>query len=213
MSTRPTGLSVSTTCTRCRSAAHEAQHVLGAAAGQPVDAPDQCNPVVNVRLLAIADRNLADMGGVTARHKAVLTELTEWWEDVSVGGIGSQVVLLAVPPGWGRSSVLDGLDQAAAAADGPVTLTVRIGGAPTAGRAVQAQLLQQALAAPSVAFEGSDDLVEVDGDLPVHHPVRPGRGDDLLGGPPLGVMLRAHDTCRFARAASLSGPSGLIWTG
>jgi hypothetical protein len=88
------------------------------------------------------------MGGVSARHEAVLTELTEWWEDVSRGGIGSAVVLLAVSPGWGRSSVLDQLERVAADADGPVTLTVRIGDVPAAGRAVQAQLLQQALAAP-----------------------------------------------------------------
>jgi hypothetical protein len=101
-----------------------------------------------VWLLVIADRSLAGVGGVSARHEAVLSELAEWWEDVSVGGIGSAVVLLAVPPGWGRSSVLDGLEGVAAGADGPVTLTVRIGGVPAGGRAVQAQQLQQALAAP-----------------------------------------------------------------
>jgi hypothetical protein len=91
-------------------------------------------------LLAIVGRSLAGMGGVSARHEAVLTELAEWWDDVSVGGIGSAVVLLAVPPGWGRSTVLVGLERAAAAANGPVALSVRIDGVPAAARAVQAQL-------------------------------------------------------------------------
>jgi hypothetical protein len=68
-------------------------------------------------------------GRGSARHKAVLTELAEWWEDVSAGGIGSEVVLLAVPPGWGQADVVDQLERIAADPDGPVTLTVRIGGA------------------------------------------------------------------------------------
>jgi Tetratricopeptide repeat len=89
------------------------------------------------------------MGGGSVRHEVVLTELTEWWEDVSAGEIGSAVVLLAVPHGWGRSNVVDQLERVAGmAADGPVTLNVRIGGVPAAGRAVQAQFLQQMLAAP-----------------------------------------------------------------
>jgi hypothetical protein len=103
---------------------------------------------VGAWLLAITGRSLADVGGVSARHEAALTELAEWWEDVSAGGIGSAVVLLAAPAGWGRSGVLDGLERVAAATDGPVALTVRIGSVPAAGRAVQAQLLQQALAVP-----------------------------------------------------------------
>ena len=35
-----------------------------------------------------------------------LEELQEWREDVRERGIGSRVVLLAVPGGWGRSEVL-----------------------------------------------------------------------------------------------------------
>src|SRR6266852_2035961 len=47
----------------------------------------------------------------------------------------------------------------------------------------------------AVGFEGSDDLVEVAGDLPVHLggagvAVRFGGGDDLQGGLPLGMVLR-----------------------
>ena len=48
----------------------------------------------------------------------------EWWEDVRDGGIGSQVVLLEVPRGWGRSRVLNDLTGAVEDADGPVTFTV-----------------------------------------------------------------------------------------
>jgi hypothetical protein len=40
------------------------------------------------------------------RHRALAEELAEWWEDLAERGIGSQVVLAAVPPGWGRSAVL-----------------------------------------------------------------------------------------------------------
>src|SRR6266568_1595750 len=50
-------------------------------------------------------------------------------------------------------------------------------------------------AVPAAGFEGGDDLVEVSGDLPVHlgdagPAVRLGRGDDLQGLFPLGMMLR-----------------------
>ena len=49
------------------------------------------------------------------RHRAVAGELAEWLEDLAGRGIGSRVVLVAVPPGWGRSAVLR---QFAAAAGG-----------------------------------------------------------------------------------------------
>jgi len=38
---------------------------------------------------------------------AVGGELVEWWEDVIVGGIGSRVVLVPAPSGWGRTRLLD----------------------------------------------------------------------------------------------------------
>src|ERR1700688_1981071 len=46
-----------------------------------------------------------------------------------------------------------------------------------------------------LGLEGGDDLVQVAGDLPVHlgdagMPAGLGRGDDLQGGLPLGMMLR-----------------------
>jgi hypothetical protein len=81
------------------------------------------------------------------RHRAVAEELAEWWEDVAEGGIGSQVVLVAVPPGWGRSAVLQHFAAAAGGDDGPVTLVVTIAGDLPPGRAVQAQALREALTA------------------------------------------------------------------
>lgn len=61
------------------------------------------------------------------RQAKLEAELAEWWEDLWQAHIGSQVVLVAVPAGWGRSTVLDrfaaGID---ARDDAPVTFTVRI---------------------------------------------------------------------------------------
>jgi hypothetical protein len=83
----------------------------------------------------------------SARHAAVLEELSEWWEDVRDAGIGSQVVLLEVPRGWGRSTVLNDLREAIeGGADGPVTFIVSIGAVPEVSLAVQAQILGEALA-------------------------------------------------------------------
>jgi hypothetical protein len=63
-----------------------------------------------------------------SRQEAAAGELVEWWEDLWQRGIGSQVVLLRVPPGWGRTAVLDRLDEVVTAADVPVTLVVRVNG-------------------------------------------------------------------------------------
>lgn len=38
---------------------------------------------------------------------AVGEVLVEWWEDVVLGGIGSRVVLVSAPLGWGRTRLLD----------------------------------------------------------------------------------------------------------
>ena len=90
------------------------------------------------------------------RQRAVGEELAETLEDVSEGGIGSRVVLVAVPAGWGRSSVLqefapvadeddDGPAVLASADDGPVVLVARISGNLPPGRAVQAVALREGL--------------------------------------------------------------------
>jgi hypothetical protein len=79
------------------------------------------------------------------RHRAVAAELVEWWEDLAAE-IGSQVGLVAVPPGWGRSAVLREFAAAAGGDEGPVTLVTVIEGDLPPGRAVQAAALREALA-------------------------------------------------------------------
>jgi Tetratricopeptide repeat len=77
------------------------------------------------------------------RHLAVLGELTEWWEDLGQRGLGSHVVLVPVPPGWGRSTVLG--EFRAVVEEGPVTLVVPVNGNLEPGRAVQAEGLRKNL--------------------------------------------------------------------
>ena len=52
------------------------------------------------------------------RQAEVLGELEEWREDVGERGIGSRVVLLVAPAGWGRSAVLARFQAAVEATDG-----------------------------------------------------------------------------------------------
>jgi Tetratricopeptide repeat len=71
------------------------------------------------------------------RHRAVLEQLTEWWESLRDRGTGSQVVLVPVPRRWGRSRVLEEFKGIVEDHDGPLTFSVSC--APLAGRAIQAQ--------------------------------------------------------------------------
>jgi tetratricopeptide (TPR) repeat protein len=80
------------------------------------------------------------------RHLAVLEELAEWWEDLWQRGIGSQVVFVPVPPGWGRSAVLEEFRAVVEDVSSPVSFVVRIGGSLPPGRAVQADVLREDLA-------------------------------------------------------------------
>ena len=86
----------------------------------------------------------------SGRHQAVLEELTEWWEDVRDGSIGSRVVLLEVPPGWGTRAVLDAFREVAKDPDGPVTISVSVDDVPLVGGAIEAGALRDALITPSV---------------------------------------------------------------
>jgi hypothetical protein len=80
------------------------------------------------------------------RHLAVLGELAEWWEDLWQRGIGSHVVLVPVPSGWGRSTVLGEFRAVVEEDGGPVRVVVFLdGGLP--GRAVQADALVKSLTA------------------------------------------------------------------
>jgi tetratricopeptide (TPR) repeat protein len=98
---------------------------------------------------------------MSRRQAEVLDELEEWREDVRERGIGSRVVLLVAPAGWGRSAVLARFQADVDEADGPITVTAGIDGNQPGGRAVQAAALRKALtdiAPPSRAAE----LLDVD---------------------------------------------------
>src|SRR5262245_19688447 len=87
------------------------------------------------------------MWGGPGRHAELAEELVEWWEDLWQRGMTSRVVLVAVPPGWVRTTVLDRLAEAAAAEDGPVTLIARVSGRELPGGAgAQAAVLRECLA-------------------------------------------------------------------
>ena len=83
---------------------------------------------------------------MSRRQAEVLEELQEWREDVRERGIGSRVVLLAVPEGWGRSAVLARFRDLAVGVDGPVTVVAGVDGNLPGGRAVQAAALREVLA-------------------------------------------------------------------
>ena len=88
------------------------------------------------------------MGVRSSRHQAVLEELAEWWEDISEARIGSRVVLVEVPPGWGATTVLREFEAMVADPDAPVAISVSVDEVPLAGRAVEAKALSDALLAP-----------------------------------------------------------------
>lgn len=62
------------------------------------------------------------------RHEAAASDLAEWWAGLRRPGTGSHAVLLAVPAGWGRTTVLDQLAAVISRGDAPVTLVARISG-------------------------------------------------------------------------------------
>src|SRR5215467_7602197 len=84
------------------------------------------------------------MAGGSLRHQMLAEELAEWWEDLCLEQTGSRVVVVAVPPGWGRSEVLARFRAAAEDADGPVGVVVCPKGSGL-GRAVQAAELRSSL--------------------------------------------------------------------
>jgi hypothetical protein len=88
------------------------------------------------------------MGVRSSRHQGVLEELTEWWKDISEKGIGSRVVLVVVPPGWGATTVLREFEAMVADPDALVAISVSVDDVPLAGRAVEAKALSDALLAP-----------------------------------------------------------------
>jgi len=80
------------------------------------------------------------------RQKEAATELAQWWDGIRHSGIGSHAVLLAGPPGWGRSTVLEYLPVMIGGADAPTSLLVRIEGRSLPdGPGPQAQVLRDRL--------------------------------------------------------------------
>jgi hypothetical protein len=64
------------------------------------------------------------------------------------GRIGSRVVLVKVPVGWGISAVLEEFRQLVSDPDGPVQILVNVNDVPAVSRAVEAGALRDALRAP-----------------------------------------------------------------
>ena len=93
---------------------------------------------------------VASMAVRSSRHQAVLEELVEWWQDISETRIGSRVVLVEVPSGWGATTPLEEFGAIVADPDGPVAISVSVSvdEVPLAGRAVEAKALSDALLAP-----------------------------------------------------------------
>jgi hypothetical protein len=88
------------------------------------------------------------MGTGVGRHAELAGELIEWWEDLCERRITSRVVLVEVPPGWGRSTALDHLAAAADRDDSPITLVIRVNGHELPDEiGLQAAVLQDCLAA------------------------------------------------------------------
>ncbi|HTZ91078.1 MAG TPA: hypothetical protein VMB74_01675 [Streptosporangiaceae bacterium] len=75
------------------------------------------------------------------RQKEAAAELARWWDGIRHGGVGSHVVLLVGPEGWGRSTVLDQLPGIIGSADAPICPVVHIN-----GRSLPAEHSPQALA-------------------------------------------------------------------
>ena len=94
-------------------------------------------------------------GGGAGRHAEAAGELVEWWEDLWQRGMTSRVVLVAVPSGWGRTTVLNRLAEAVGADDAPVTLIARINGRELPDEAgSQAAVLRDCLAEAGTRHPG-----------------------------------------------------------
>jgi hypothetical protein len=99
------------------------------------------------------------MWGGPGRHAELTGELVEWWEDLWERGMTSRVVLVVVPPGWGRTTVLNRFAEAADAHDAPVTLIARINGRELPAEVgVQAAVLRDCLAAAATRHRAAELL-------------------------------------------------------
>jgi hypothetical protein len=113
------------------------------------------------------------------RQEAAAAELAQWWEGIRQGGVGSHAVLLAGPAGWGRSSVLDQLQETSSRADAPVSLAVRIDGRSLpAEPGLQAPALRDGLLAAEVRRQAAALLCR----SRLRGAARPGAGSLLTSG-------------------------------
>jgi tetratricopeptide (TPR) repeat protein len=100
----------------------------------------------------------------SSRHAELAAELTEWWEDLWQVPTGSRVVLVPVPAGWGRSTILDRFAaDIAARDDGPVVPPIRVDGQNLGSQTigVQAEKLRECLA-PAGRRHPLAELLELD---------------------------------------------------
>jgi tetratricopeptide (TPR) repeat protein len=96
------------------------------------------------------------------RQSVVLDELTGWWEDIFQRKIGSQAVFLAVPPGWGRTTLLEGFAAVIGDPEAYLTIAVSIaGGSLPDGAALQTQVLRGCFA-EAVVRHRAVELLGVD---------------------------------------------------
>jgi hypothetical protein len=113
------------------------------------------------------------------RQQAAAAELAQWWEGIRHGGIGSHAVLLAGPAGWGRSTVLDQLQEMISRADAPISLVVRIGGRSLPDEpGLQALALRDGLLAADVRRQAAALLCR----SRLRGAARPGTGSLLMSG-------------------------------
>jgi hypothetical protein len=94
-------------------------------------------------------------------HDQVAEELAKWWQNLWDEHTGSRVVLVAVPPGWGRTTLLERFRQAAEDPAGPVGLVAWISGQ-QGSLAAQALSIREALAAAAQRRPGLAGLLDLD---------------------------------------------------
>jgi hypothetical protein len=126
------------------------------------------------------------------RQKAAATELAQWWDGIRHGGIGSHAVLLAGPPGWGRTTVLDQLRVIIGGAEGPISLHVRINGRSLPdGPGLQAHTLRDSLLGAEVRQQAAALLCR----SRLRGAPRLGTGSLLMSGLAETISLLLADDC------------------
>ena len=139
---------------------------------------------------------------LSQRQRAVFDEIVQSWKDICLRKVGSQTVFLAVPRGWGRTTVLADLAAAVKDLDAYPTIAVSIaGGCLPDGKALQSQALRGCFARAAVRHRAAELL-----------------GVDRLGGVvqfALGVaslMTSAFGTLLGMLVASLAvGAADRVW--